>query len=62
VQNLDGSLGLYEFDALYRLRPNIAFGVGYNIVKANLASTKSTESGFFDFSTKGPEVFVRVAF
>ncbi|MEA2831102.1 MAG: hypothetical protein QOF22_1850, partial [Bradyrhizobium sp.] len=52
----------YEFDALYRLRPNIAFGVGYNIVKANLASTKTTESGFFDFSTKGPEVFVRVAF
>jgi hypothetical protein len=62
VQNLDGSLGLYEFDGLYRLRPNIAFGVGYNIVKANLASTKSTESGFFDFSTKGPEIFVRVAF
>jgi hypothetical protein len=62
VSNLDGSLGIYEFDGLYRLRPNIAFGIGYNIVKANLISTKSTESGFFDFSTKGPEAFVRISF
>lgn len=62
VSNLDGSLGIYEVDGLYRLRPNIAFAIGYNIVKANLVSTKSTESGFFNFSTKGPEIFVRIAF
>jgi hypothetical protein len=62
VKNLDGSLGIYELDALYRLRPNIAFAVGYNIVKADLASTKSNEAGFFNFNTKGPEIFVRIAF
>jgi hypothetical protein len=62
VKNLDGSLGIYEADAVYRLRPNIAFAVGYNMVKANLASTKSNEAGFFNFSTKGPEIFVRIAF
>ena len=62
VDNLSGSLGLYEVDAFYRLRPNIAFALGYNIVKANLESTKATEAGFFNFNTKGPEIFVRIAF
>jgi hypothetical protein len=62
ISNFDGSLGLYEVDALYRLRPNISFAIGYNLVKADLASTKTTESGFFNFTTKGPEIFVRVAF
>lgn len=62
VSNLDGSLGIYEVDALYRLRPNIAFAVGYDLVKANLSSTQQTESGYFNFSTKGPEIFVRIAF
>ena len=62
VSNLNGNLGLYEVDALYRLRPNIAFAIGYNLVKVNVLSTKSSESGFFDFSTKGPEAFVRIAF
>jgi hypothetical protein len=62
VQNLDGSLGLAELDALYRLHPNVSIGVGYTQVKAHLASTKTDNSGLFDFNTKGPEFFVRVAF
>jgi hypothetical protein len=62
VDHLDGSLGLYELDVLYRLRPNISFAAGYNIVKANLASTQASQAGYFDFDSKGPEVFVRVAF
>jgi opacity protein-like surface antigen len=60
--NLDGSLGFFEFDALYRLRPNIAFALGYNVVRANLESSQSSQSGYFDLTTKGPEFFVRVAF
>jgi len=62
VSHFDGSLGFYEFDALYRLRPNISFALGYNLVKADLASTKTGDTGYFDFDTKGPELFVRVAF
>jgi hypothetical protein len=62
VDHLDGSLGFYEVDALYRLRPNISFAVGYNLVKASLASTKTGDTGYFNFDTKGPELFVRVAF
>jgi hypothetical protein len=62
VDDLDGSLGFYELDALYRLRPNISFALGYELVKANLLSTKSTQAGQFNFTTQGPEFYVRVAF
>jgi hypothetical protein len=62
VKDLDGSLGMAEFDALYRFRPNVSFGLGYTEVKAHLASVKTDNSGLFDFNTKGPEFFVRVAF
>ncbi len=62
VSNLDGSLGVYEFNALYRFRPNVSFGVGYNDTRTHLNSTRSTEGGQFDFDTKGPQMFVRVAF
>ncbi len=62
VDHLDGSLGFYELDALYRLRPNVSFALGYNVVRANLVSTKISQSGYFDFDSKGPELFVRIAF
>ena len=62
VGNLTGSLGIYEFDALYRFRPNVSFGVGYTDVSAHIASTQSSQAGVFDFSTKGPDMFFRIAF
>lgn len=62
VDKLDGSLGFYEVNALYRLRPNISFALGYELVKAQLLSEQSSNSGQFNFTTRGPEVFVRVAF
>jgi hypothetical protein len=62
VKDLDGSLGMAEFDALYRFRPNVSFGLGFTEVRAHLASVKTDNSGLFDFNTKGPEFFVRVAF
>jgi hypothetical protein len=62
VHELDGSLGFLEFDALYRFRPNVSFALGYTDVRAHLASTQTTSAGLFNFDSKGPEVFVRVAF
>jgi hypothetical protein len=62
VDHLTGSLGFYEFDALYRLRPNISFALGYTATKATLDSRQTNTSGYFDFGSKGPEFFVRVAF
>jgi hypothetical protein len=62
VDHIEGSLSLYEVDALYRFRPNVSFAVGYTATKADLDSQKPSNSGYFDLSSKGPEFFVRVAF
>ena len=62
VANLDGSLGFYELDALYRYRPNVSFGIGYTEVRAHLSSLRSSQTGLFDFNTKGPEMFFRIGF
>jgi hypothetical protein len=62
VNNLDGSLGIYEVDGLYRLRPNISFAVGYSALRARLTSTQARQGGFFNFNSSGPEIFVRIAF
>jgi hypothetical protein len=62
IDDLNGSLGFYELDVLYRLRPNISFALGYNLAKAHLLSTQTKDAGLFDFNTKGPEFFVRIAF
>jgi len=62
IDHLDGSLSRFDLDAFYRLRPNIAFALGYTGTRADLASSKSSNSGSFDFDAKGPELFVRVEF
>jgi hypothetical protein len=62
VNDIEGTMGLYEVDALYRFRPNVSFALGYTITKADLESQKPSNSGYFDLSSKGPEFFVRVAF
>jgi len=62
VHNLSGSLGVYELDALYRYRPNVSFAVGYSDFSAHLMSTQSSQAGLFNFVTKGPQMFFRIAF
>jgi len=62
VDHLDGTLTFYELAGLYRFRPNVAFALGYTSTKADLDSRQTKNAGFFDFSTKGPEFFIRIAF
>ena len=62
ISDFNGSLGVYELDALYRVREYFAFGVGYSLIKVDLTSTQSKNAGVFDFNTKGPTLFVRVGF
>ena len=62
IDHLDGSLGIYEINALYRLRQNVSLALGYELVKAQLRSAQSSTPGLFDFRTQGPELFVRVGF
>jgi hypothetical protein len=62
IDDIDGSLGIYELDALYRLRPNISFALGYTSLRAHLASTQARQAGLVNFNSSGPEIFLRVAF
>ena len=52
----------YELARLYRLRPNVSFALGYTAVRADIDSRQTTKRGFFNFNSKGPEFFVRIAF
>jgi hypothetical protein len=62
ISDLDGSLGMGELNLLYRMHPNVSFALGYAEIKAHVDSTKTSDSGLFDFNTKGPQLFVRVSF
>ncbi|HSZ09556.1 MAG TPA: hypothetical protein VK794_13535 [Steroidobacteraceae bacterium] len=62
IDDLDGSLGIYELDGLYRLRPNVSFAVGYTSLRAHLTSAQVRQGGLFSFDSSGPEIFLRVAF
>jgi hypothetical protein len=62
IDHLDGSLGLYELAGLYRFRPNVSLALGYVVAKATLTSRQNKTSGHFDFDSRGPELFVRIAF
>jgi hypothetical protein len=62
VAHVTGSLGFYELAALYRLRPNVAFGLGYTAMQATLTSRRTRNTEYFNLDSKGPEFFVRVAF
>jgi hypothetical protein len=62
IDHLDGTVSLYDVDAFYRLRPNIAISLGYTGTRADLLSRQSKNAGSFDFNAKGPELFVRIEF
>ena len=60
--NLSGMFDVYQLAALYRLRANLSVALGYTGMKAALSSQRLGTSGKFDFSSKGPELFVKIAF
>jgi hypothetical protein len=62
IDKLQGSVSLYDLDAFFRLRPNIAFALGYSGTRADLVSHQARNAGSVDFDAKGPELFVRVEF
>jgi hypothetical protein len=62
VDHIDGTVSFYELDAVYRLRPNVSFALGYTGARADVNSRQATTGGFFDLSSKGPEFFVRIGF
>lgn len=57
-----GALGSFQGNALYRLNPNITFGLGFTGLKVYIDSQKVGSSGRFDLRTTGPQIFGRVGF
>jgi hypothetical protein len=61
-EDFDGSWQEYHADLQFRLRPNVAVGLGYTTIAMDLLVDDSDQPGRFDLSTRGPEIFFRVSY
>ncbi len=61
-ENFEGKLADYHADVQYRLRGNLAFGLGYSKLQTHVLVTDDNNPGLFDLDTAGPEFFVRASF
>jgi hypothetical protein len=62
ASGIDGAFGDYHFDAQYRLRPNVAFGLGYSATRLNATITDRQLPGRLAIDARGPEAYFRVSF
>lgn len=62
VHNVKGTLETFEANVLYRLSPNVTFGLGYSGFKVDVDSEKIGDSGQFQLRSAGPQLFARVGF
>lgn len=62
VQDVKGTLEIFEANVLYRLNPNVTFGLGYSGFKVDVESSKVGESGLFKLRSTGPQLLARVGF
>jgi hypothetical protein len=60
--SISGALGEYHADVQYRWRRNVAFGLGYDRLLADLTVRDHNPSGLLDLMIRGPQAFVRVSF
>ena len=62
VSNATGSLRAFDASILYRLMPNVTFGIGYTGYDVDITSDASVEGDHFGLKSVGPQVFARVGF
>jgi hypothetical protein len=62
VVQISGKLTSWEADVLYRLSPNISFGLGERSFSLDVTSTTVGNSGLLDLKFSGPQVFARFGF
>lgn len=62
VQDVSGTLETFEANLLYRLTPNVTFGLGYSGFKVNVDSLNVGDSGRFELRSAGPQLFARIGF
>ncbi|HTU67823.1 MAG TPA: hypothetical protein VMF52_17870 [Steroidobacteraceae bacterium] len=61
-EGFDGSMSDYHLDLQYRWHRNLAIGLGYTKLEANLEVTDTEQPLMFDLSSSGPEIFFRASF
>lgn len=62
VSDVKGSLTTFELNGLYRMHPNVTFGLGYNSFSIDVDSRKAGDSGRLNVRSSGPQLFARVGF
>lgn len=62
VQNVRGTLETFEANVLYRMSPNVTFGLGYSGYKVDVNSFRVGDSAQFVLRSTGPQLFARVGF
>jgi hypothetical protein len=61
-EDFDGTMADYHADVQFRWRKNLAFGLGYTLLKTNLDVFDADQPVLFDMETAGPEIFFRASF
>ena len=62
VRHVQGRITAYEANLLYRLTPNVTFGLGYSDLHASIDSHQFGNNGRVALITRGPQLLVRVGF
>jgi hypothetical protein len=61
-EDFDGTMSDYHADVQFRWRKNLAFGLGYTMLKTDLDVFDADQPLLFTMETAGPEVFFRASF
>lgn len=62
VNQVQGSLEVYQANLLYRLSPNVTFGLGYNGYSVDATIESTGNAGHLALRSTGPQLFARVGF
>ncbi len=62
ASKIHGTLQSQDIDLLYRLSPNVTFGLGYGGFNIDVDSLKVGDSGRFGLRSTGPQIFARIGF
>jgi hypothetical protein len=61
-EDFEGSMADYHADVQFRWRKNLAFGLGYTMLKTDLDVFDTEQPLLFNMETTGPEIFFRASF
>ncbi|HXQ30398.1 MAG TPA: hypothetical protein VN790_00340 [Steroidobacteraceae bacterium] len=62
LSNASGTFKAFDASVLYRLNPNVTFGIGYAGYDVSVDWVTSANSGSFGLRSIGPQAFARIGF